>query len=61
VVVGSTFVCAVTDTYSEGRTVICAGSQNSNGFTAFASVTIAEWFEQEMPGWEKVAQVPLPR
>jgi hypothetical protein len=45
----------------EGRTVICAGSQNSNGFTAFASATIAEWFEKEMPDWEKCAQVPLPR
>lgn len=43
-----------------GTTIISAGAQNSSGFTAFATETIAEWMAREMPEWEKVLQIPLP-
>lgn len=37
-----------------------AGTQNANGYTAFAKELLVDWFAREMPGWEKVCQVPLP-
>lgn len=37
-----------------------AGTQNANGYTAFAKELLADWFVREMPDWEKVCQVPLP-
>lgn len=45
---------------TEGDTIICAGTQNANGFTAFEKETIAEWMAREMPDFEKVCQIPLP-
>lgn len=45
---------------TEGDTIICAGTQNSNGYTAFAKETIADWIAREMPTFEKVCQIPLP-
>lgn len=48
--------CVVT----EGTTIIAASSQNSSGFTAFATETIAAWMAREMPEWDKVLQIPLP-
>lgn len=45
---------------TEGDTVICAGTQNANGFTAFAKETISEWIIREMPQFQKICQVPLP-
>jgi hypothetical protein len=45
---------------TEGDTIICAGTQNSNGYTAFAKETIADWIAREMPVFEKVCQIPLP-
>lgn len=37
-----------------------AGTQNANGFTAFAKETIAEWMAREMPECTKTLQIPLP-
>lgn len=44
----------------EGDTIVVAGTQNANGFTAFAKETIADWMAREMPDFEKVFQIPLP-
>lgn len=43
-----------------GSTIICAGSQNASGFTAFNKETIADWIAREMPAWDKMLQIPLP-
>ncbi|QIX01253.1 hypothetical protein AMS68_006770 [Peltaster fructicola] len=43
----------------KGSTIIIAGSQNANGFTAFKEL-LTEWFAREMPAWSKVCQIPLP-
>ncbi|KAF3181210.1 hypothetical protein TWF225_006757 [Orbilia oligospora] len=41
--------------------IICiAGTQNSNGYTAFKDVTVNEYFEKEMKDFHKIVQVPLP-
>ena len=45
---------------TEGDTVVCAGTQNANGFTGFATETIAQWMAREMPEFEKIVQIPLP-
>ena len=37
-----------------------AGTQNANGYTAFAKELLVDWFAREMQDWEKVCQVPLP-
>ena len=37
-----------------------AGSQNANGYTAFAKELLVDWFSREMPSWEKICQIPLP-
>lgn len=44
----------------KGDTIIVAGTQNSNGFTAFATETIDKWMSREMPAYQKVCQIPLP-
>jgi len=49
-----------TDTLTEGDTIIVAGTQNANGFTAFAKEAIGDWMAREMPHFDKVLQVPLP-
>ena len=49
-----------TDRIAEGDTIIVAGTQNTNGFTAFAKETIAQWMSREMPTFENVLQIPLP-
>ncbi|KAK6358574.1 hypothetical protein TWF730_007900 [Orbilia blumenaviensis] len=44
-----------------GGDIICiAGTQNSNGYTAFKDVMVNEYFEKEMPNFHKITQVPLP-
>jgi hypothetical protein len=44
----------------QGDVICIAGTQNGNGYTSFKDVVIDVWFETNMPGWEKVVQVPLP-
>jgi hypothetical protein len=43
----------------DGSTIVIAGTQNDNGYTAFQEMLV-DWFAREMPDWEKVCQVPLP-
>ncbi|GAM85230.1 hypothetical protein ANO11243_032340 [Dothideomycetidae sp. 11243] len=57
--VGAEFTSRVLRAY-KGDTIVVAGTQNANGFTAFANETIASWMAREMPSFEKVCQVPLP-
>ncbi|KAK6004431.1 hypothetical protein QM012_008293 [Aureobasidium pullulans] len=57
--VGLEFTSKILRAY-KGDTIICAGTQNSNGYTAFAKETIADWIAREMPVFEKVCQIPLP-
>lgn len=57
--VGADFTAKVLRAY-KGDTIIVAGTQNRNGFTAFRDETIAEWMGREMVDYEKVAQIPLP-
>ncbi|KAK5000424.1 hypothetical protein LTR66_000725 [Elasticomyces elasticus] len=44
----------------KGDTIVVAGTQNANGFTAFADETISAWMQREMPSFGKVLQIPLP-
>jgi hypothetical protein len=55
-IVGLTFFPFFTD----GSTIVVAGTQNANGYTAFADELLVDWFARSMPGWEKVCQIPLP-
>ena len=57
--VGADFTGKVVRAY-EGDTMVVAGTQNTNGFTAFEGETIAQWMERERPEYEKVCQIPLP-
>ncbi|KAK6406244.1 hypothetical protein LTR81_019050 [Elasticomyces elasticus] len=57
--VGGEFTSKMIKAY-QGTTIVCAGTQNASGFTGFAKETIAEWMTREMPGWERVLQIPLP-
>lgn len=45
---------------TEGTTIVVAGTQNTNGFTAFKEELISDWIAREMPGWHKLLQIPLP-
>ena len=54
------FLPNVSNTSAGGSTIVSAGSQNTSGFTGFATETIAEWVARELPAWEKVLQIPLP-
>jgi len=45
---------------TEGDTIVVAGTQNTNGFTAFVKETISDWMSREMSTFEKVLQIPLP-
>jgi hypothetical protein len=44
----------------EGNVIVVAGTQNGNGFTGFKDEMIQRWMERERPGFERVAQIPLP-
>ena len=44
----------------QGDTIVLAGTQNSNGFTAFLEETISTWMAREAPDFEKTVQIPLP-
>lgn len=44
----------------KGDTIVVAGTQNSNGYTAFSSLTMAEYMAKEHADWVRIAQVPLP-
>lgn len=45
----------------KGDTIVVGGTQNSNGYTGFSSLTMAEYMAKEhSEGWVRVVQVPLP-
>jgi hypothetical protein len=44
----------------KGRVICVAGTQNGNGYTSFKDVIIDEWFDKNMPQWDKIVQIPLP-
>ncbi|CEJ93549.1 hypothetical protein VHEMI09129 [[Torrubiella] hemipterigena] len=45
----------------KGDTIVVGGTQNSNGYTGFSSLTMAEYMAKEhVADWVRVAQVPLP-
>lgn len=44
----------------QGDTIVVAGTQNKNGFTAFGDMTMDAYVQKEMPEWEKIVQTPLP-
>ena len=54
------WIVGLTNAIPEGDTIVVAGTQNANGYTAFAKETIAEWMAREMPRFVKVLQIPLP-
>ncbi|KAJ9612897.1 hypothetical protein H2200_002838 [Cladophialophora chaetospira] len=58
-IVGEDFTRRVLDSYT-GDVICVAGTQNGNGYTGFKDMMIDEYMSKEKPGWEKVAQVPLP-
>lgn len=57
--VGAGFTGRVVRAY-EGDTIVVAGTQNTNGFTAFEGETIAQWMARERPEYETICQIPLP-
>ncbi|KAK5010618.1 hypothetical protein BJ546DRAFT_212609 [Cryomyces antarcticus] len=57
--VGGDFTGKVLESY-KGNTVVVAGTQNANGFTAFKTQMIAEWMAKEMSEFDKTVQIPLP-
>lgn len=57
--VGHDFTGKVLRAY-EGTTVVVAGTQNRNGYTAFAGETIADWMAREKSAYQKKIQVALP-
>lgn len=53
------FTRSTLDKY-QGDTIVVAGTQNKNGFTAFGDSTIDAYVEKNMPEWQKIVQTPLP-
>lgn len=43
-----------------GDTLAVVATQNSNGYTAFGSMTMVQFMEREHPEWTKVVQIPVP-
>lgn len=44
----------------QGDTICIAGTQNGNGYTGFKDRMVDTWFKENMPGWKKMVQIPLP-
>ncbi|KAJ4376973.1 hypothetical protein N0V86_006411 [Didymella sp. IMI 355093] len=44
----------------EGDTIVVAGTQNRNGFTAFQDQMIDEWVEKNLKAFELTLRMPLP-
>lgn len=57
--VTTSFTVSVLKAY-QGDTICVAGTQNSNGFTAFADRTIDRYVSEELKEFEKLIQTPLP-
>lgn len=57
--VTTSFTTSVLKAYT-GSTICVAGTQNSNGYTAFKDVTIDQYLAAEKPEFKLVVQTPLP-
>jgi hypothetical protein len=44
----------------EGDTIVVAGTQNGNGFTAFQDVAVDKWVENSLPTFDLTLRMPLP-
>lgn len=44
----------------EGDTIVVAGTQNANGFTAFQNQIVDEWVTENIPSFELTLRMPLP-
>lgn len=44
----------------EGNTIVVAGTQNGNGFTAFQDHVVDEWVEKNLTAFELTLRMPLP-
>lgn len=44
----------------EGDSIVIAGTQNGNGFTAFQHMVVDEWMDKNLPAFELVLRMPLP-
>ena len=58
-IVGGKFTKTAIDGY-EGNTIVVAGTQNRNGYTAFRDLKIDEWMGEEKKEYKKTVQVALP-
>jgi len=58
-VVSADFTGKILKNY-RGDTVIVAGTQNANGYTAFKDRTINDYMQVEKREFEKTVQIPLP-
>ena len=44
----------------EGDTIVVAGTQNGNGFTAFQDQVVDQWVEKNLKAFELTLRMPLP-
>ncbi|KAF2818429.1 hypothetical protein CC86DRAFT_364284 [Ophiobolus disseminans] len=44
----------------EGDTIVVAGTQNGNGFTAFQDAVVDEWVENSLSAFDLTLRMPLP-
>lgn len=44
----------------EGDTIVVAGTQNGNGFTAFQDQVVDEWVDKNLPAFQLTLRMPLP-
>jgi hypothetical protein len=44
----------------EGDTIVVAGTQNGNGFTAFQDQVVDEWVEKNLSAFDLTLRMPLP-
>ncbi len=58
-IVGAGFTAKILNAY-KGDTVVIAGTQNRNGYTAFKDRTVAEYMLAEKPEFSLLVQIPLP-
>ena len=58
-VVGGEFTKRILEAYG-GDTIIVAGTQNRNGYTAFKDVIIDDWIGNERKEYKKLVKVALP-
>ena len=58
-IVSADFTSKTLEAY-KGDTIVVAGTQNANGYTAFKDGTIGEYMLAEKKEYERIVQIPLP-